>query len=134
MMEKPQWVLGVVRASVSANVHDHLPVRVRRRITDQLPDVLAHFGLGHAKRGQNPLPSCGQSTDQAGDRRVGGHRPEYGWLRPQHAHIGEAVPGQRDRESDVQEDLPRVVDGPVLAPRVRNHLGRDRDPRREQLQ
>jgi hypothetical protein len=101
----------------AVDVHDHLPARVRRRVTGQLPDMFAYFGPGHAERGQNPLPSCGQSADQAGDRRIGGHRPEHGRLRPQHAHIGKAVPAQRDREGDVQEDLPRVMDGPVLAPR-----------------
>lgn len=97
-------------------VHDHLPARVRRRITGQLPDVLAYFGPSRTQRGQNPFPSCGQLADQAGDRRIGGHGPEDGRFRPQHTGVSQAVPAQRDREGDVQEDLPRGVDGRCMRP------------------
>jgi hypothetical protein len=56
-------------------------------------------------------------VDQAGDGRVGGDRAEDGRLAPQRGDIGEAVSAQRDRQSEVQEDLAGIVDGPRLPPR-----------------
>lgn len=58
------------------------------------------------------LAGYGEGVDQAGDGRVGGDR-----LTPQHGDIREAVPAQRDRQSEVQEDLAGIVDGPRLPPR-----------------
>jgi hypothetical protein len=103
----------------AVDVHDHLPARVRRSVTGQSPDVFSHFGTGGAQRGQDPLSARRELADQPGDRGVGGHRPEHSRLGPQHAHIGQAIPAQRHRERDVQQDHARIVHSLRLAPRCR---------------
>ena len=50
------------------------------------------------------------------DRRVGGHRPEHTRLGPQHAHVGQAVTAQCDRQGHVQQDLARIVYRPRASP------------------
>jgi hypothetical protein len=80
--------LGVRQDEDPVEVHDHLSVRVRRGVPGQPPDVFTHFGMGGAQRGQDPLAARGQLSDQARDRRVGGHRPEHGRLSPQQGHVG----------------------------------------------
>lgn len=112
-------LLGVRQHENAVDAHDHLPARVRRRITGQLPDVFAHFGAVGAQRGQDPLAARCQLADQAGDRRVGGHRPEHGRLGPQQRHIGQAIAAQRDRERHIQQDLAGIVNSPGLPPRLK---------------
>jgi hypothetical protein len=79
-------------------------------------NVQACWGSRGADGGQCFLARGGEAVDQAGDRRVGGDRPEHGRLGPQHRDVGEAVPAERDRQSEIHEDLARVVDGPRFPP------------------
>jgi hypothetical protein len=70
-------------------------------------------------RRHGPLPVCGEGVDQAGDRRIAGHRPQHGRLGSarlgsarlgsQHAYVGQAVPAQGHRESDIQQELAWIV-------------------------
>jgi hypothetical protein len=46
------------------------------------------------------------SRETVGSEATG---PNTSGCGPQHAHIGQAVPAQRDRECDIQQDLARVV-------------------------
>jgi hypothetical protein len=62
-------------------------------------------------------PESGEGVDQPGDRRIGGNRPEHGWLGPQQGDVSEAVPAERDRQRKVHKYLARVVDGSGLPPR-----------------
>ncbi|MGX1367446.1 plasmid stabilization system protein ParE [Streptomyces canus] len=105
-------------------VHGDRPVRIRRPLAGQLPDAGACFGPGSTDRRQSLLLGGGEGVDEAGDRRVGGHRPEHSRLRPQHAGIREAVTAQGDRQGHVQEDLARIVDGPGLPPQHQRHCYR----------
>ena len=50
-------LLGVRQDEDAVDVHDHLPARVRRRITGQPLHVFAYFSTGGAQRGQDPLPA-----------------------------------------------------------------------------
>jgi hypothetical protein len=59
----------------------------------------------------------GESIDETGERRIGGHRAEHLRLGPQHADVGQAVSAERDGQGYLQQDLARVVHRPRLAPR-----------------
>lgn len=62
----------------------------------------------------------GEGIDEPRDGRVGSHRPETRRLGPQHPHIGQAVPAERDRQGHIQQHLPRIVHRPRLAPRCQS--------------
>lgn len=52
---------------------------------------------------------------------VGSEATGHVRLGPQHADIREAVPAQRDREGNIQQDLARIVHRPRLPPRRQRH-------------
>ncbi|MDQ0578985.1 hypothetical protein QF030_001163 [Streptomyces rishiriensis] len=87
-----------------------------RRDVAYPPDPFTHSGTGGAQRGQDPLAARGQLSDQARDRRVGGHRPEHGRLSPQQGHVGWAVPAQREGKRHI-ELVATYADGPLAASR-----------------
>jgi hypothetical protein len=66
-------------------------------------------GPGFADRPQRPRPLRRQRADQAGDDRVGGHRPAQLRLGAQHRDISQAATAQGQRHGKVGNDLPRVV-------------------------
>jgi hypothetical protein len=110
-------LLGVGQYEHSVQVHDHPPTAVRGGGLGHAPDVFARFGACGPYRGEVLRPGGGEGVDEAGDRRVGGHRPEHSRLGPQHGGIREAVPAQRDRQGHVQQDLARIVHRPRASPR-----------------
>ena len=57
-------------------------------------------------RRQRPRRLPGQLADQAGDHRIRRHRPEQRGLFPQHGHVGQAVPAQRQRHRQVRDIFP----------------------------
>ncbi len=61
---------------------------------------------GGVDRRQRLRRILGQSRDQPGHRRIGGHRTEDPRLLPQQCEIGQAVPTHRDRHRQVQQDFP----------------------------
>jgi hypothetical protein len=65
---------------------------------------------------QRPPRVGGQAGDQLGDHRVRGDRPEQLRLRPQHRHVGQAVPAQRQGHRQVGDDPPRAVHRPGRPP------------------
>lgn len=71
----------------------------------------------------------GQGVDQAGDCRVGGHRPEHGGLGPQPRDIGQAVPAQGRGKREVQQNLAGIMDHTRLTPRRRRRRYRRIQPR-----
>lgn len=110
-------LVGVRDHQHPVEVDGHRPARIRCTALGQLPDPLAGSGPCGTSRLQGLLAGGGESFDQTGDRRIGGHRPEHGRLGPQHADIREAVPAQCDRQGHVQQDLARIVHRPSLPPR-----------------
>jgi hypothetical protein len=61
-------------------VHGHRPARVRRCAVGQPPDTFAGFSPCGTDGPQGPLRGGCRGVDEAGDRWVGGHRPEHGRL------------------------------------------------------
>lgn len=110
-------LLGVGGNQHSVEVDGHRPIRVGRRLAGQPPDPLTGLSPRGTDRLQGLLPGDGEGVDKAGDRRVGGDGPEHGRLGPQHGDVRETVSARRDRQRDVQEHLPGIVNGPRLPPR-----------------
>jgi hypothetical protein len=59
----------------------------------------------------------GERVEGAGHRRVRGHSAIDAGLGPQQRDVGQAVPAQRQRHRQVEDDLAGVVDRERLAPR-----------------
>lgn len=70
-------IVGVRDDEHSVEVHDQLPARVRRLLAGQLPHPLADFGPDRPGRLKGLRPGRGEGIDEAGDRRVGGHRARW---------------------------------------------------------
>lgn len=87
----PRGILLVGTGQHAVDVRHHLTVGLRSAGLGQLPDAVADFGPGGADRGRCPRAHLGESVDQAGDGRAGGHRREDGRFGPQHRDIGRAV-------------------------------------------
>jgi hypothetical protein len=113
-------LLGVGQHEHPVDVHDHLSAGVRSRLSGQLPDVFPDVGPRGADRRQGLRPGRGEGIDEAGDGGIGGHWTEHGRLGPQHAHVGQTVSAERDRQDYIQQDLPRIVHRPRLAPRCQS--------------
>jgi len=88
----------------------------RRRVPGQRPCPLPGRGPGRPDGPQRLRQVPGQLADQPGHHRVGRDRPRKLRLLPQHRDVGQAVPAQGDRGSEVRDDLPRVVDRPRRPP------------------
>jgi hypothetical protein len=101
----------------AVEVDRDLSVGVRGILPGQQPDALPDFGPCGPDGLQSFLAGGREGVDEAGDGRVGGDRAEEGRLAPQHRDVCEAVPAQRDRQGDVQQDLARIMHRPSLPPR-----------------
>jgi hypothetical protein len=110
-------LVGVRDHEDAVEVDRDLSIGVRGVLARQQPDTAPGFGPRGPDGLQGFLAGGGEGVDQAGDGRVGGDRAEDGRLTPQHRDVREAVPTQCDRQSNVQEGLAGIVDGPRFAPR-----------------
>lgn len=108
---------GVRDHAAAVEVDRDLSTGVRGVLARQRPGPAADFGPCGPDGLQGFLTGGGEGLDQTGAGRIEGDRAEDGQLTPQHRDVREAVPAKRGRQSDVQEDLARIVDGPRLPPR-----------------
>jgi hypothetical protein len=95
---------------------DQPAARTRGLLPGQRPRPFPRGRARRPDRRQSPRRVPGQLADQAGDHRVRRHRPEQLRLAPQHGHIGQAVPAQRQRDRQVRDDLAGVVHRPRRPP------------------
>ncbi|GES33675.1 hypothetical protein San01_61630 [Streptomyces angustmyceticus] len=85
---------------------------------------LAYFDPRSPDGGQCSGASGGERVDEAGDGRVGGDWPEQLGLGPQHRNVRQAVPAQRDRQGQIEQDFAGIMHRPGLAPRLQGRRER----------
>lgn len=131
--------LGAREGLHSADVHDHLAVDGRTVRTGQLPDPprarerasrIAAWAFG-------PDAESLSMTRKTVGSEATGPNIRFG---PQHADVGQTAPAECDGQGHIQQDLPRIVHGPRLAPRrecrryrivqngLADHLGQQHRP------
>ena len=100
-------------ASISTGISDP---SAPGAVTGQRPGALPGSSPRGADRPQRGRRVRGQSGDQPGHHRIGGHRSGQFRLSPQHGDIGQAIPAQRQRHHQVSDDPPWVMHRPRRPP------------------
>lgn len=95
---------------------DQFALCAGRIMPGQGPGPLTGGGTGYADGLQRPHRVGGQSVDQPRDGGIGGHGAEQLGLSAQHRDVGQAVPAQRQSDSQISDDLAGIVDRPRRPP------------------
>jgi hypothetical protein len=86
-------------------------------LTSQRPGPPPRGRPCRGDRGQRGRSVGGKGVDQPGHGRIGGNRAEHLRCGTQLREVGQAVPADRQRHRQIQQDLARVVAGQPPSPR-----------------